>query len=97
MAGQDFLAKLKDGEPMALLILLHWGVLLETLSELWWAKNAGKRLVEDVAVLLEKVAYSSSSGCGPKWADAVGWARWEAGIGDEGEGAMVVEAVEVGG
>ncbi|KAH6714935.1 hypothetical protein BKA61DRAFT_603392 [Leptodontidium sp. MPI-SDFR-AT-0119] len=80
MAGQDFLSKLKEEEPMALLILIHWAVLLESLNDLWWAKNAGKRLVEDVVVVLEKVAFSSGARRLPGWAEAVGWARWEAGV-----------------
>lgn len=65
---------------MALLILIHWAVLLESLNDLWWAKNAGKRLVEDVVVVLEKVAFSSGARRLPGWAEAVGWARWEAGV-----------------
>ena len=47
MAGQNFTTKLKEDKPLALLVLLHRAVLLETSSELWWAKTAGKRLVED--------------------------------------------------
>ena len=75
MAGQDFMTNLKEYEPMALLILLHWAVLLMNLSDLWWARNAGKRLVEDVAVALEKVAFESGPSCLPKWVEAVRWAR----------------------
>lgn len=81
MAGPDFVTKLKEEEPMALLILIHWAVLLESLKDLWWAKNAGKRLMEDVVAVLEKVAFSSGARRWPGWAEAVGWARWEAGVG----------------
>ncbi|KAH6684064.1 hypothetical protein B0J14DRAFT_571982 [Halenospora varia] len=77
MAGQDFMIELGEDEPMALLILLHCAVLPETLGELWWARGAGERLVEDLVAALERAV--PSSGCGSSWTEAVEWARQEAG------------------
>ncbi|KAH7386600.1 hypothetical protein BKA64DRAFT_147158 [Cadophora sp. MPI-SDFR-AT-0126] len=81
MAGQEFLSKLNEDNPMALLILIHWAVLLETLNDLWWAKNAGTLLVKNLITVLERVALNSRARPPPGWAEAVGWARWEAGVG----------------
>ncbi|CZR65702.1 related to regulatory protein involved in control of sterol uptake [Phialocephala subalpina] len=75
MAGQDFMTHLKEKEPMALLILLHWAVLMKNLNDLWWARNAGRRLVEDVAVALENVAFESGPNYSSKWVETVEWAR----------------------
>lgn len=77
MPGQDFMTDLGEDESMALLILLHWAVLLETLGELWWARGAGESLVEDLVAALERAVLSS--GCGSSWIEAVEWARQEAG------------------
>jgi len=75
MAGQEFITKLKENEPMALLILMHWAVLLKNLSDLWWARNAGSGLIEDVTMALEKVAVESGRSWSPKWAETLEWAR----------------------
>lgn len=75
MAGQDFMTNVNEKEPMALLILLHWAVLLIDLNDLWWAKNAGARLIEDVVLTLEKVEVRLGNVSSPEWAKTIEWAR----------------------
>lgn len=76
MAGHDFIAAIKDKEPVALLMLMHWGVLLETQSYgIWWAQRVGRSLVEE----LSEVAAGSKN---EKFADGVSWARAQVGLQD---------------
>ena len=75
MAGQEFMTKPQESDPMALLIMLHWAVLLMNLGDLWWARNAGKRLLEDVVVTLEKTSVEAKPIGSPRWAETLDWAR----------------------
>ncbi|KAM0126709.1 hypothetical protein ACHAO1_009941 [Botrytis cinerea] len=68
----DFMCELEKRERMALMILMYWGVLLDRLDEMWWAKRTGKRLVEDLC--------RSFDGCGDEWDEAVRWAMTEVGL-----------------
>lgn len=34
-----------SGQTMALLIMMHWGVLLHSLNRKWWARDSGRRLI----------------------------------------------------
>ncbi|KAI1633722.1 hypothetical protein F4809DRAFT_644203 [Biscogniauxia mediterranea] len=67
-----------DPDPLALLILMHWAVLLDRLGgEYWWARDLGRRLVEGASGAL-------LVGCGRKggwewewerdWVESVAWA-----------------------
>ena len=49
----DFIDLLKMKDPIALVILAHYGVLLHTLRQSWWLRDAGYRLVEDVYHILD--------------------------------------------
>lgn len=75
MAGQEFMTKLQESNPMALLIMLHWAVLLMNLGDLWWARNAGRRLLEDIVVALEKTSFEARPIGSPRWAETLDWAR----------------------
>lgn len=72
MAGKTFMNEFRRGEPMAMLIFLHWGVLLNRLSDEWWVQDSGKRLVEELA---EKLQVG-----GEKWVTATLWARYQVGL-----------------
>ncbi|KAL8794631.1 MAG: hypothetical protein Q9195_002827 [Heterodermia aff. obscurata] len=71
LAGEDFVEALKDGNSVALIALMHWGVLVERCSEgFWWAQSVGKNLVDEIADLLaadEDLTLASS----------ISWARAE--------------------
>lgn len=70
--GADFNIELRRREPTALVILMYWGVLLDTLDEIWWAKYSGRRLVDDLSTIL--------LGYGPQWNEAIAWAKKEVGF-----------------
>lgn len=63
----DLLAYLRDGDPMARLIFLHYGVLLLRAHDRWWARDFGSRLTKDLA--------ASLCALGPEWALSTEWAR----------------------
>ena len=44
----EFAARLRERDPMALVILAHWAVLLHSVSAQWWAGERGKLLVEAI-------------------------------------------------
>ncbi|KAI1502143.1 hypothetical protein F5X99DRAFT_380041 [Biscogniauxia marginata] len=70
--GHQFAAAIKDSEPMVLLILMHWTVLLDRIDEeYWWAKNLGKRL----AVGISEVLLRSHPTLIPEWRDNISWVR----------------------
>ena len=49
-AGADFVSAIKAREPLALLILCHWGAHVETSAYgIWWAKRVGYHLVHEIS------------------------------------------------
>ncbi|KAH8593054.1 hypothetical protein B0O99DRAFT_627945 [Bisporella sp. PMI_857] len=72
MAGKDFANELQKRAPIALMIFVHWGVLLDKLDEMWWAKFSGKKLVEELCW--------SFNGYGNEWDEATKWAKMEVGL-----------------
>lgn len=49
-AGHDFALAFRDLKPIANCIVMHWGVLLDRLSNLaWWAKSVGCNLVQEIS------------------------------------------------
>ncbi|KAF2020352.1 hypothetical protein BU24DRAFT_416061 [Aaosphaeria arxii CBS 175.79] len=50
--GQPFRNELQQENSMSLLILMHWGVALETFNNTWWESFAGRRIVEESSTKL---------------------------------------------
>ena len=48
IVSAEFVAGLRERDPMALLVLAHWAVLLHSVSAQWWAGERGKLLVEAI-------------------------------------------------
>lgn len=48
-----FLDEIRNGDPLALAVLMHWGVLLYTMDDMWWKRYSGVRLVEEVSNALD--------------------------------------------
>ncbi|CZR51385.1 related to regulatory protein involved in control of sterol uptake [Phialocephala subalpina] len=63
--GKEFIEQLRMRKPLALIIFMYWGVLLDRMEELWWAKYLGKRLVEELSEDL--------IGRGKEWEEATRW------------------------
>lgn len=52
--GDDFTAAMDKSEPLAMLVLMHWAVVLERSSDrLWWTKSLGRGLIQQVSALLQ--------------------------------------------
>lgn len=74
MAGEEFVEALKKGNSVALLALMHWGVLVERRSKgFWWAQAVGRNLVDEITDLL--VADEDLT-----LASYIAWARPEVGL-----------------
>lgn len=79
-AGAFFAEAVKEGEPIALFLLMHWGVLMERLAGLgaWWAISVGKKLVSEISeILVQTQPFIMSV---PDFHDAIQWARGEVGL-----------------
>jgi hypothetical protein len=79
LAGRDFSLGVKNSEPVALFILLHWAVLLQRLGDwMWWAGSVGRKLVQEISdVLLQS---HPQLGATPEWQDGIEWASEQVGI-----------------
>lgn len=50
MAGDRYIKAVKDGDAVALLILMYWGLLVEKCGrQVWWAEQFGGSLVAEIA------------------------------------------------
>ncbi|KZL78452.1 C6 transcription factor [Colletotrichum tofieldiae] len=67
MVGHKMVHLFKQGDPMALLVWVHYGVLALEIHDQWWGKNFGIRLIEDLSATLH--------GLDPEWASWTEWAR----------------------
>jgi len=65
---------LEQDDPMAKLFFVHYGVALHLLTDRWFAKDAGKRLV--------RALLPSFDTAEQKWVDATEWAKRSVGIED---------------
>ncbi|KAH7090303.1 hypothetical protein FB567DRAFT_626303 [Paraphoma chrysanthemicola] len=68
----------KQRDPMAILIFIHYGVLLLHARHRWWAKNTGICLIESLA------QYVTSNH--PDWTGTTQWARTQAGMAVQQDG-----------
>jgi hypothetical protein len=76
-AGPEFHAAVDRAEPMAILILLYWGVLMDSLtSDYWWARLLGSDMVSQ----LSKIALDSRLAEIPAARQGIAWARQKVGL-----------------
>lgn len=72
-ADKEFISALRCRDPLALLILMYWGVLLHELhGRLWWAHNSGSSLVLELLAQLQP--------CRPDWEDIILWPKQRIGL-----------------
>ncbi|KAF2255991.1 hypothetical protein BU26DRAFT_512919, partial [Trematosphaeria pertusa] len=48
----EFMEELRGGEPLAMMIFMHWGVLLYITDDMWWKRYSGSRLVDELSAVL---------------------------------------------
>ncbi|KAE9961283.1 hypothetical protein EG328_004094 [Venturia inaequalis] len=82
LAGTDFVEAFSKADVMAMLIVMHWAVLLDRLGSLvWWAASMGRDLVREIskAVLQSKAQVA----VGPEIHQSIEWARQQVGLTSE--------------
>ena len=73
-AGKEYVEAVENADPVALLTLMHWGVLAERCSAgIWWAESIGESLVEEVTSAV-------GAKTDPVFKASVLWARGEVGL-----------------
>ncbi|OMP82728.1 hypothetical protein BK809_0000917 [Diplodia seriata] len=78
-AGRRFKEGIERCDPMALLVLMHWAVLVERHGKkAWWARDVGRRLIEEISVVLDGSEFRLL----PDFRDAMAWARLQVGLPD---------------
>ena len=74
LAGAEFVEWIKREDSVALLALMHWGVLLKRCSPgIWWAETVGPDIVDEIAKHLAPEE-------DPTLAASISWTRAEVGI-----------------
>lgn len=72
-ADKEFIYSLRSREPIALLILMYWGVLLHDLhGKLWWARGSGSALVLELLAELRHFQ--------PRWENILLWPKQKVGL-----------------
>lgn len=51
--SQEYIAFLRSRQPMALVILAHYGVILDEIRDAWWAMGWGSRLIQELNQVVE--------------------------------------------
>ncbi|KAJ5083053.1 hypothetical protein N7532_012096 [Penicillium argentinense] len=70
---KEFVDNVRRRQPLAMLILMHWGVLLGELDgQRWWARHSGRALVSELLRVL--------SPADTRWADSLIWPRQKMGL-----------------
>ncbi|KIW18387.1 hypothetical protein PV08_02675 [Exophiala spinifera] len=64
---------ISDHEPVAMLVTMHWAILLNKLGETrWWGKSCGKMLVTELSMTLKPLM--------PQWEPAISWVHQQVGL-----------------
>lgn len=70
---KEFVDNVRRRQPLALLILMHWGVLLGELDGTWWwARNSGRALVSELLRVLRPGDM--------RWASTLSWPERKMGL-----------------
>jgi hypothetical protein len=68
MAGDDYIKAIKEGDWIARLILLFWGILIDPEDgEYWWATNLGKSLTAEILGSMPE-DYEAKAAIAVQWA-----------------------------
>jgi hypothetical protein len=66
-AGPEYIKLLREGDIVAMVVLMHYGVLLARKDDIWWARYAGRKMVDDLSVTL--------AGFGEEYLPMIVWCR----------------------
>ena len=74
---KEFHVLLEQSDPLALLILMHWSVMLHRLDgEFFWANKAGRNLTMDILAILNRTPAATP----PEWRECMFWACEQVGL-----------------
>ncbi|PGH14104.1 hypothetical protein AJ79_03221 [Helicocarpus griseus UAMH5409] len=79
VGGRDYVTAVKSREPMALFILMYFGVLLERASRdymAWWVGSGGRDLVQELSEILEHSTIAQI----PEGREGMSWTRQQVGL-----------------
>ena len=68
-SNSPYIDLVRQREPIAIALFIHWAACIRCLDHLWWAKGWAYRLVKDTSCLLDD-----------SWADVLHWPRKEVGL-----------------
>ncbi|KAF5676250.1 nicotinate phosphoribosyltransferase [Fusarium circinatum] len=81
LAGREFGLALKSSDPVALLLMIFWGVQLDTLGKIaWWVGTFGKKMVDEVSEMLWEPDPEFEVMDMSEWRECIAWARAEVGL-----------------
>ncbi|KAH7161231.1 hypothetical protein EDB81DRAFT_643778 [Dactylonectria macrodidyma] len=81
LAGPGFADELKSADPIALFLMMHWGVLLHHLGKtIWWAKTIGRRMVAEISETLLSAQIGPPLEGVQELHEGIAWAREETGF-----------------
>ncbi|KAF5251191.1 hypothetical protein FANTH_3626 [Fusarium anthophilum] len=81
LAGREFGLALKSSDPVALLLMVFWGVQLDTLGKIaWWVGTFGKKIVDEVSEMLWEPDPEFEVMDMSEWRECIAWARAEVGL-----------------
>nr|RBQ98718.1 hypothetical protein FVER53263_00309 [Fusarium verticillioides] len=81
LAGREFGLALKSSDPVALLLMVFWGVQLDTLGKVaWWVGTFGKKMVDEVSEMLWEPDPGFEVMTMSEWRECITWARTEVGL-----------------
>jgi hypothetical protein len=64
---KDAIELVEAGDPLACLVVVHWGVMMDLIADRWFVKDAGRRTVNALLPFLRDVP--------DEWRGIVGWAK----------------------
>jgi hypothetical protein len=77
LVGTGLVAALRRSEPLALVLAMHWAVLMQRLSvEFWWVDRIGLNLVDELSEALMVSSLAQLPGC----YEGIAWTRSEVGL-----------------
>ncbi|KAF5005674.1 hypothetical protein FDECE_7908 [Fusarium decemcellulare] len=78
LAGKNFGVALKQSDPVAMYLMMHWGVQLHSLGkQAWWVGTFGKMMVRELSEMLWQPESALDVAVMPEWREGIVWARME--------------------
>lgn len=70
---EDFIESVRNFDPLAMMITMHWAILLDKVKEeRWWGTSSGKMLVAEIASRLRSLK--------PEWEEQISWVHESVGL-----------------